>query len=89
MIFTALTLFYKDNCNIAPNLNMFTVLSALKTLEYDLSFEIIFFLKLIEKKETYDGEPSGRRVMSFTNTFWHLRTVRNSFVQCFFKSICS
>ena len=29
----------------------------------------------------------GRRIMSCMNTFWHLRTIRNSFMQCFFKSI--
>ena len=75
-------------CNFGPNLNICTILSALKALEYDLFFQnntLIFakrnhiFLKLIGKKETYDGEPSSRRIMSFMNTFWHLRTVRNVF----------
>ena len=70
-IVTALTLFYKDNCNSVPSPNICTILSALHTLESDLFFEIIhrllqeeiiFFLKLIEKKETYDGDPSDLRV---------------------------
>ena len=39
-IVTALTLFYKDNCNSAPNPNILTILSALQTLEYDLFLEI-------------------------------------------------
>ena len=59
IILTALTLFYKDNCNFAPSPDILTILSASQTLEYDLSLEIIhwflqkeiiFFLELIEKK---------------------------------------
>ena len=41
IILTALILFYKDNCNSAPSPNILTILSAIKTLECDLSFEII------------------------------------------------
>ena len=26
--------------------------------------------------------PSGRRITRVTNTFWYLRTVRNSFMEC-------
>ena len=64
IILTALTLFYKDNCNSAPSPNICTILSALQTLESDLFFDIIhrllqkgiiFFLKLIEKKRPMMG----------------------------------
>ena len=59
---TALTLFYKDNCNSAPSPNICTILSALHTS--DLFFEIIhrllqkeiiFFLKSIQKKRPTMG----------------------------------
>ena len=39
IILKALTLFYKDNCNSAPNLNIFIIFSALETLEYDPFFK--------------------------------------------------
>ena len=64
LILTALTLFYKDSCNCAPSPNIPTILSALQTLESDLYVEIIhrflqkeiiFFLKLIEKKRPMMG----------------------------------
>ena len=41
IIFTALILFHKHNCNSAPNPSILTILSALQTIERDLSFEII------------------------------------------------
>ena len=41
IILTALTLFYKDNCNCAPSPNILTIFSALETLEYDLFFKMI------------------------------------------------
>ena len=41
IIFTALILFHKDNCNSVPNPNILTILLALQTIERDLSFEII------------------------------------------------
>ena len=41
IIFTALALFYKDNYNSAPSQDIFTIFSALQTLERDLSFGII------------------------------------------------
>ena len=34
-------IFHKDNCNSAPNASILTILSALQTIERDLSFEII------------------------------------------------
>ena len=64
IILTALTLFYKDNCNSAPIPDILTILSTLETSEYYLSFEIIlsflqkeiiFSLKLIEKKRPTMG----------------------------------
>ena len=60
----ALTLFYKDSCNSAPPPNIPTILSALQTLESDryseikhrfFQKEIVFFLKLIEKKRPTMG----------------------------------
>ena len=39
--FNVPTLFYTDNCYFASNLNIFTILSALQTLEYDPFFEVI------------------------------------------------
>ena len=38
IIFTALALLYKDNCNSAPSPNILTIFSALETLEYFLLF---------------------------------------------------
>ena len=35
MCFNVPTLFYTDNCNFVSNLNIFTILSAFQTLEYD------------------------------------------------------
>ena len=81
IIVTSLTLLYKDNCNSAPIPNILTILSALQTLEHDLFLgiihsllkkDLIFFLKLIGKKETYDGELSGRRIRRVMTTFWWL-----------------
>ena len=52
-------LLYTNDCISAPNLNIFTTLSALESLDYDLfsrilhlflQKEITFFLRLIEKK---------------------------------------
>ena len=54
-------LLYRNVCISAPNLNIFTIISALESLEYDpfsrilhlfLQREITFFLRLIERKET-------------------------------------
>ena len=39
--FNVPTLFNTDDCNFASNLNIFTIHSALLTLEYDLFFEIM------------------------------------------------
>ena len=45
---------------------------------------VTFFLIFIRTKDSYDGEPSGRRITRVMNTFWYLlRTVHNLFVQCF------
>ena len=69
LIFNALTLFYKDNCNSGSDLNIFTILSALQILEYDpflkyntlILGKILIFPEINRKKETYDGKPSGCR----------------------------
>ena len=62
--FNVLTLLYTDNCNSAFILNIFTIPSALESLEYNLfskSNTLIsapkntFFLSLIEKKSLLMG----------------------------------
>ena len=45
------------------------------------------FLRLIEKKETYDGGPSGRRIKRVTTTFWYLWTVRRLFMEGVFQTL--
>ena len=74
-------LLYTNNCKSAPILNICTILSALKTLECVNFFKnntlfreknVLFFLKFIRKKETYDGEPSGRRIRRVMTTFCSL-----------------
>ena len=79
LILNVMPLLYTHSCNFTPNLNIFhSIFSALQTLEYDLFFKdntLIFakrnhiFLKLIERKETYDGEHSGRRIRRVMDTF--------------------
>ena len=49
--------------------------------------DLIFFLKLIQKKDTYDGEPCGRRIIRVTTTFSCLRTVRRSFMERIFQTL--
>ena len=81
LILNVIPLLYTNNCKSAPNLNIRTILSALKTLDCVCFYRIthcfvkknaLFFLKFIRKKETYDGEPSGRRINRVTTTFWSL-----------------
>ena len=78
LILNVIPLLYTNNCKSAPNLNIRTVLSALKTLECVHFFKnntllrernVLFFMEFIRKKETYDGEPSGRRIRRVTTTF--------------------
>ena len=71
LILNVIPLLYKNSCNSAPNLNIRTILSSPTTLEC-VNFvsnntpfhekNILFFLKFIRTKETYDGEPSGHRI---------------------------
>ena len=42
---------------------------------------VLFFMEFIREKETYDGEPSGRRIRRVTTTFWSLWTVCRSFME--------
>ena len=81
LILNVIPLLYTNNCKSAPNLNIHTIPSALQTLEYVhflknntlfLERNVLFFLNIIRKKETYDGEPSGRRIRRVTTTFWSL-----------------
>ena len=71
LILNVIPLLYTNSCNSAPNLNIRTILLATKNLgmcyfvsnnTLFLEKNILFFLKFIRKKETYDGEPSGRRI---------------------------
>ena len=55
-----------------------------KIIQLFLQKEI--FLRLIEKKETYDGEPNGRRIRRVT-TFWCLWTVCRSFMERILRTL--
>ena len=79
IIFTTLTLLYKDNCNSAPSPTILTIFSTLETLDYFLFFRYYsafckncHFLPDIyrNKKETYDGGPSGHIITRLTNSFF-------------------
>ena len=61
--FNVPTLLYTEDCNSPSNLNIFTIISALESLEYDLSKQIILiflanrnhiFPEINRKKDTYD-----------------------------------
>ena len=41
LILNVMPLLYTNTCNFTPNLNIFTIFSALQTLEYDLFLGII------------------------------------------------
>ena len=71
LILNVMSLLCTHNCYSAPNPNILTIYLALENLEYVLFFKVIhclfakivtFFLILIDKKKTCNGETSGRRI---------------------------
>ena len=64
LILNVMPLFYKNNYNFSPNLNIWTILSEQKNLECIYLYRIstlfreryvLFLLEFIRKKDTYDG----------------------------------
>ena len=81
LILNVMPLLYSNKCNSASNLNIITTLSVLKPWKVFIFFKdhtyfralmLTLCLTFIRKKDTYNGEGSGHRIMRVTNTFWHL-----------------